>query len=432
MTALDRRRFLHLLGVGAVGMGLSLTGCAHQKPRQEILPKSGRRVIVIGGGFGGTIAAKYVRLIDPSIEVMLIERNPRYVACPFSNEVIAGMRDLATLTFGYDTLAASYGIKLVYDEVIAIELADRAVVTRTGLIRYDRLIVAPGIDFRYDEIEGYDAATTPALLPHAWQAGTQTLLLKRQLESMRDGGTVMISVPLAPYRCPGAPYERACMIAMYLKQHKPRSKLVLLDANPDIVALGPLFRKAWESYYTDLIEYVPGMRVTGVDARSKTLFVEGIKGVTGDVVNFVPPQRAGAIAMQADLVGPNRYWCPVHASTFESTRHAAIHIIGDAAQAGAMPKSGYGANSQAKACAINVVALLNGRPTMDLPGISVCYSAISADEDISISAVFRVANDQILTVPGTVGASSDDFSSARLEHHYAANWLKNILNEMST
>lgn len=423
--ALDRRNFLKLLGASAAS--LPLIGHAGDAPARP-----GRRVVVIGGGFGGTIAAKYVRMLDPAIEVVLIERNRQHVSCPFSNQVIAGIRQISDLTIGYDKLAANYGIKMVCDEVTAIDPAAREVVTKSGKIGYDRLIVSPGIDFRFDEIEGYDPATTPEILPHAWKAGAQTLLLKKQVESMADGGTVIISMPLTPFRCPPGPYERACMIAMYLKKNKPRSKVILLDANPDIVSAGPLFTRAWDAYYKDIIEYLPAKRVTRVDARTKTVFVEGVEGIKGDVVNFVPPQRAGAIAVSSGLVGADRNWCPVKVSTFESTIHNNIHVIGDAAVAGAMPKAGYSANSQAKVCAMNVVALMNGRETMDFTGINTCYSAITEEEDISVAAVYKVAQGNIVAVHDSGGMSPIDFSAARLEHVYAESWLKNILTEMST
>jgi sulfide dehydrogenase [flavocytochrome c] flavoprotein subunit len=422
MNSLDRRNFLKFLGAGAATVGL--TGIAH-----GTTPNSGKRVVVIGGGFGGTIVAKQVRMLDPASEVVLIERNRQHVSGPFSNQVIAGMRQLSDITIGYERLAAKHGIRLVFDEVSAIDPAGRQVITTEGRIGYDRLVVSPGVDFRFEEIEGYDPVSTPGILPHAWKAGDQTLLLKKRLESMSDGGTVIISMPLAPYRCPPGPYERACLIALYLKRHKPRSKLILLDANPEIVSQGALFRKAWDTYYKGMIEYMPSMKVTRVEASSRTLFVEGTFAFKGDVVNLVPPQRAAAIA--SALVGPDRHWCPVHAGTFESTIHKGIHVIGDAALAGAMPKSGYSANSQAKACATNVVALLNGRETMDISGINVCYSAISEEEDISTAAIYRAEKGDIVAVPGSGGVSPLDFSAAKREHLYAESWLRNILTEMS-
>ena len=429
---LDRRSFIKLLGSAS---GIALAGCAAPGVTSgsagEIMAKTGRRVVVVGGGYGGTIAAKYVRMLDSSIEVVMIERNKTYVSCPFSNYYIGGlMNDLSPLTISYDKLAANHGIKMVYTEVTGVDPASKTVVTSAGTLQYDRLIMSPGVDFRTEEIEGYDA-NTPSVIPHAWKAGEQTILLRKQLEAMADGGTVIISMPLTPYRCPPGPYERACLIANYLKQHKPKSKLVLLDANPDVVSKKPLFTKAWNDFYKDIFTYVPGKKVTKVDAAAKSLVVEGLEDHKGDVVNFIPPQRAGAIAVKAGLVGPDKNWCPVDATTFESTIHKGIHVIGDASVAGAMPKSGYSANSEAKVCAQNVVNLMNGKEVVELSGINVCYSALNGEQSVSIAGVYKVAEGKIIGVPNSGGISPADFSTTKLEHIYAESWLRNILTEMS-
>jgi len=428
---LDRRSFLKLIGAGAGAAGLPMIGRA-----AEIMPKSGRRVVVIGGGYGGTIAAKYVRMMDKSIEVVLIERNKQFISCPFSNFYIAGlMNDMSTLTIGYDKLAANHGIKMVYDEVTAIDPAAKLVATKGGTVAYDHLIVSPGIDFRTEEIEGYDA-NTPQLIPHAWKAGEQSTILRKQLLDMPDGGKVIISMPVTPYRCPPGPYERACLIATYLKRHKPKSKLFLLDANPDVVSKKPLFTKAWNEYYKGIFEYVPAKKVTRVEAKDKNVVVEGIEDHKGDVVNLIPPQRAGNIAVAAGLVGDDKKWCPVNPVTFESAKHKFIHVIGDAcappSEGAPMPKSGYSANSQAKVCAANVVAMMNGKETVDLSGINVCYSAVSDTESVSIAAVYKVANGKITAVPNSGGISPADFSLTKMEHIYGESWLKNILTEMSS
>lgn len=428
---IDRRNFLKLLGAGA-GAG-SLYGCAGAPAVSvvsEILPKTGRRVVVIGGGYGGTIAAKYVRMYDRSIEVVLIERNRQFVSCPFSNLYIGGiMKDLTPLTIGYDKLAANHGIKMVYDEVTAIDPAAKKVVVRGGTIAYDQLIVSPGVDFRLDEIKGYDPKQTPDVMPHAWKAGEQTLLLRNQLVAMKDGGTVLITVPLTPYRCPPGPYERASMIAMYLKQSKPKSKLIVLDSNPDIVSKAGLFKKGWAKHYPGILEYRGAKKVTEVDTKSKTVLVEGLEAVTGDVINLIPPQRAGHIAVAAGLVGPDKNWCPVNPTTFESTIHKGIHVIGDASIAGAMPKSGYSANSQAKACALNLVAAMNGKELTEFSGINTCYSFITAKEAVEVTGVYKVDKGAIVAAAGSVGVSPD---LSELEAIYAESWLKNILTEMST
>ena len=427
---LDRRSFLKLVGAAAGAAGavsLPLIGQA-----AELMPKSAKRVVVIGGGYGGTIAAKYIRMMDKSIEVVMIERNDHFVSCPFSNLYIGGiLTDLNPLTIKYDKLAANHGVKVVQAEVTAIDAAGKTVTTSKGTIAYDRLVVSPGIDFRLDEMKGYDAAAME-VMPHAWKAGPQTVLLRKQLVAMKDGGTVVMTVPLAPYRCPPGPYERASMIAHYLKKNKPKSKLVVLDANPDITSKGGLFKKGWKDNYEGIIDYRPAKKVTEVDAKAMAVMVEGLEEVKGDVINVIPPQRAGQIAVAAGLVGDDKNWCPVSANTFESTKQAGIHVIGDACIAGAMPKSGYSANSEAKVCAMNIVALMNGKETTELSGINTCYSYITDKEAVSVAAVYAVKEGKIIAVPNSGGVSPADFSAAKVEAVYAESWLKNILTEMST
>ena len=436
----DRRSFIKMLGTAS---GAALAGCAGAPvagsgapmvasgSAGELMPKSGRRVVVVGGGYGGTIAAKYIRMMDASIEVVLVERNDHFVSCPFSNLYIGGiLKDLSTLTIRYDKLAANHGIKVVQAEVTSIDAAAKTIVTSKGKLAYDRLVLSPGVDFRLEEMKGYDAAAMD-IMPHAWKAGPQTVLLRKQLEAMPDGGTVIITVPLAPYRCPPGPYERANMIAYYLKQHKPKSKLIMLDANPDVTSKGPLFKKGWKENYPNF-EYRGAKKVTEVVAGSKTVIIEGLEDVKGDVVNVIPPQRAGQIAVAAGLVGDDKNWCPINGTTFESTKAPGIHVIGDSSNAGAMPKSGYSANSEAKICATNIVALMNGRETTDMSGINTCYSYINDKQAISVAAVYTVKEGKIIAVPNSGGVSPADYSAAQLEAVYAESWLRNILIEMST
>ncbi len=435
---LDRRNFIKLMGSAS---GLALAGCATEggapgvATTGEIMAKSGgRRVVVIGGGYGGAIAAKYVRMMDASIEVVLIERNRQFVSCPFSNFYITGLApDMGALTIGYDKLAANHGVKMVYDEVTAIDPAAKKVVTKGGTLAYDRLIVSPGVDFRTEEIEGYDEHT-PHMMPHAWKAGEQSTILRNQLMAMPNGGKVIISMPLTPYRCPPGPYERASLVAQYLKKHKPKSKVILLDANPDIVSKKPLFAKAWKEFYPGILEYVPGKKITKVDAKNKTVFVEGIEDIKGDVVNLIPAQRAGHIAVAAGLVGDDKKWCPITPVSFESTKHPGIHVIGDAcaipSDGPPMPKSGYAANSQAKVCATNVVNLMNGKEMVDFSGINVCYSAISDHQSVTIAQVFKLVNGKVKSAATAI--SPADFSLGVAEHTFGESWLKNILTEMST
>ena len=430
---IDRRSFLKMTaGAGAAGV---LYGCASTGPSgstAEVMPKTGRRVVVVGGGYGGTIAAKYIRMMDKSIEVVLVERNDHFVSCPFSNLYIGGlMKDLSPLTIRYDKLAANHGIKLLQAEVTGVDAASRTDVTSKGTLKYDHLVLSPGVNFRTEEVKGYNLATTPDVIPHAWKAGPQTVLLRKQLEAMPAGGNVVLTIPLAPFRCPPGPYERTSMIAMFLKQHKPKSKIIVLDANPDIVSKKGLFLKGWKKHYEGIIDYRPAKKVTEVDVASKTVLIEGLEDVKGAVVNLIPPQRAGQIAVAAGLVGADKNWCPVNPTTFESTIHKGIHVIGDACVAGAMPKSGYSANSEAKACATNIVNMMNGRELVDFSGINTCYSFLSAKEAVEVTGVYKVDKEKntIIAVPGTVGVSPD---LSELEAVYAESWLKNILTEMST
>ncbi|BBO20248.1 MAG: cytochrome c [Rhodocyclaceae bacterium] len=427
---MERRSFLKLIGAGAgLGAASVMTGCAGLGMEG---PTGGRRVVVVGGGYGGTIAAKYIRMMDKSIEVVLIERNDHFVSCPFSNLYLGGLlKDLSSLTINYDKLAANHGIKFVQAEVTGVDAAAKLVRTSRGDIRYDKLVLSPGIDFRTEEIKGYNLASTPDVMPHAWKAGPQTVLLRKQLEAMPAGGTVVMSIPLAPFRCPPGPYERASMIAMFLKQHKPKSKIVVLDANPDIVSKKGLFLKGWKKHYEGIIDYRPAKKVTEIDAAKKTVLIEGLEDVRGDVVNLIPPQRAGAIAVAAGVVGPDKNWCPINPTTFESTVKKDIHVIGDACIAGAMPKSGYSANSEAKTCATNIVNAMNGRELVDMSGINTCFSYLSAKEAVSVTGVYLVdkAKSAIVAAPGSVAVSPD---LSELEAIYAESWLKNILTEMSS
>lgn len=439
---LDRRNFIKLLG-GASGLAIAGHAAAQAKAGSaavsagsaaEIMPKgSARRVVVIGGGYGGTIAAKYLRMLDKSIEVVLIERNKEFVSCPFSNFYIAGlMPDMKALTIKYDKLAANHGIKMLHAEVTAIDAAAKMVATSQGRLAYDRLIVSPGIDFMTDGIEGYDAKSAE-IFPHAWKAGPQSALLRKQLQSMKDGGTVVISMPLVPFRCPPGPYERSCLIASYLKKHKPKSKLILLDANPDVVSKKPLFVKAWKDYYKDNFQYIGG-QATKVDNKTKTLVIDNFDDYQVDVINLIPPQRAGNIAVVAGLTDAGKRWCPVDAVSFESTILKGIHVLGDAtllpSDGGAMPKSGYSANSQAKVCAMNVVALMNNQQTTQMTAINACYSGVSETESVSVSHVFKVVGGRIKITASAV--SPVDFSLGKIEKAYGESWLKNVLVEMST
>lgn len=425
MNRLSRRNFLSLLGgtaaTGLLGFPAACPGAYKA------------RVVVVGGGYGGATAAKYLRLIDPRIEVVLIEKDEKFISCALSNEVLAGERTLSSLSFNYGALAVYYGVNVAHDEVTRIDAIRRLAFTRSGQeYPFDRLIVAPGVNFRWDEIEGYDN-TAAQLLPHAWNAGEQTLLLRRQLEAMPDGGRIYIVAPPNPYKCPPGPYERAALIAHYLKQHgKGHSKIIILDAK-DSFAKQALFEQGWEQHYPGMISWVPASedgRVLGVDAEKRTLYTEfGVH--KGDVVNVIPPQKAGRIAEQAGLTD-GQGWCLVDQQTFESKNRENVHVIGDACIAGKMPKSGYSANSQAKVCAAAIGALIDGAEPPLPSYINTCYSIIAPDYGISVAAVYRLENGKIVAVEGAGGTSPLNASAweRKMEATYARSWFDNITSDI--
>lgn len=422
---MNRRSFIKLVGAAA---GIGLAGFPYISSAKELMAKKGRRVVVVGGGYGGSIAAKYIRMNDPSIEVVMIERDKTYVSCPFSNLVISGVRDIRDNMITYDKLGANHGIKVVYGEVTAVDVAAKKIHLASGTIAYDRLILSPGIDFRFEELEGYDPAGTPKVIPHAWKAGEQTLLLRKQLVDMPDGGTVVLTIPLAPYRCPPGPYERISQIAWYLKNNKPKSKIIVLDANEAIVSKGPLFMKAWDTHYKDMVDYRAAHKVVKVNTKNRSVDT-GVEEIKGDVVNVIPPQRAGLIAQKAGVVGEDRKWCPVDPLTFESTIAPNVHVIGDSCNAAPMPKSGYAANSQAKVCALNVVQLMNGQEPLPPSHVNVCYSFVTDKDAIYVSAVYKVEGGKTIAIPNSGGVSGEQ---QELNGIHAQSWIKNILHEMST
>ena len=410
---MKRRDFLKVAGA------LSLAGCATTTPSKA-------RVVVIGGGFGGATAAKYLRLWDPSMDVVLIEREDAFVSCPISNLVLSGYSTMQEISRGYDGLRR-HGVQVVRDEALAIDAERKTVrLARGGDIAYERLIVSPGIDFTYGEIQGYEAAMQTGRVLHAWKAGPQTVALRRQLEELRNGGVVLLSIPLAPYRCPPGPYERASMIAAYLKQAKPRSKLLVLDANPDVTSKGPLFKRAWADLYKDVLEYRGNARAIGVDAQSMTVKLE-VEDVKGDVLNVVPPQRAGDIAAKAGLITHNNRWCDVDWRSMESKKVPGIHVLGDATlSAPLMPKSGSMANNHAKIAAAAILEQLNGRAPQPEPQIiNTCYSFVSEKEAIRVSSVHRwdAKDGTLKPVPGSGGVSA---ARSEAEGQYAWNWARTI------
>lgn len=418
MPQLRRRHLLTAAAAGAVT--LALPGCA-----TSTHPKA--RVVVIGAGFGGATAAKYIRQWAPEIEVVLIEREAAFVSCPLSNLVLGGTQTIESLTTGYDTLQKKYGVRLVRGEAQTIDAAARQVRLANGeIIKYDRLIVSPGVDFLFDQVPGLQTAEAQARVLHAWKAGPQTVALRRQLEALPDGGVFALHIPKAPYRCPPGPYERAAQVAFYFKQHKPRSKVLVLDANPDLVSKKALFLKAWNERYVGIVEYRPNSELVRVDAATNTIETT-LDVVKAGVLNVVPPQQAGRIAQTAGLINTGNRWCGVNFQTFESTAAPGIHVLGDAtASAPGMPKSGFMANNHAKVAADAVIALIQGREPSPVPIIAnTCYSFVSDTDAVHVASVHKWDAGQKTLVP-VQGAGGLSPAANPLEGQYARSWASNI------
>ena len=416
--SMQRRDFLKAGVAAAAAAGLA--GCAG-------MPGGGAkaRVVVVGGGYGGATAAKYIRILDPSIEVVLVEPNEAFVSCPISNLVLGGFKSMADITTPYTGLSANHGVRIVRDMATAIDADKRQVRLAKGeTLAYDRVIVSPGIDFIAGAIPALASADAQERVPHAWKAGPQTVALRRQLEAMRDGGVYVLAIPQAPYRCPPGPYERACQVAAYFKARKPRSKVLILDANADVTSKGPLFKKAWAELYQGIVEYRGNSRAVDVDLRGGTVKLE-FDDVKGDVLNVVPPMKAGAIADR--FITANNRWCGVDWLTFESQAAKGVHILGDATlSAPVMPKSGHMANGHGKACAAAVVALLNGEAPNPAPTLTnTCYSFVSESEVVHVASVHKydTKDRTFKTVPGSGGVSA---GRNELEAGYALNWARNI------
>jgi len=425
---ITRRKFVQAAGAATA---IGVAGVPH------LALGASKKVVVVGGGTGGATAAKYIRMADPSVEVTLIEANKHYYTCYLSNEVLSGERTLDSIKFGYTGLAG-HGVKVVNDIVTGIDAGKKMVMTKGGKsFAYDRCVVAPGIDFKWEAIDGYDADVAETIT-HAWKAGSQTATLRNQLKAMKDGGTVVICPPPNPFRCPPGPYERASQIAMYLKYNKPKSKILILDPKDKFSKFG-LFTGAWKKLYgfgTDnsMINWVGGAaggKVESVNAGAMSVQAE-VEEYKADVLNVIPPQKAGKIAFDAGLTEGD--WCPVNVLTFESTLHAGIHVIGDAAIATAMPKSGYAANSQAKVCAAAVAAMLNGKEPGTPSYVNTCYSIAGEDYGFSVAAVYRLSADgkTIAGVEGAGGLTPGDASAEQRKREvlYAHSWFANITSDI--
>ncbi|BAQ16118.1 NAD(P)/FAD-dependent oxidoreductase [Methyloceanibacter caenitepidi] len=417
-----RRRFLATAATAAIAAGL---------PARLKAAGTSARVVVIGGGYGGATVARFLRAADPRLEVTLIEPRRDYYSCAFSNAVIGGLKPYSILRFGYDGVEAA-GVRLVFEKAMRVDPAAKTVRTDGGIVfAYDRLIMAPGIEFIWNAIAGYDEAAAE-IMPHAWKAGPQTLLLRKQIEEMPDDGVVAIAPPTNPFRCPPGPYERASLIAHYLKAHKPRAKVIILDSKESF-SKDLLFRRAWKDLYGDRIEwhgifdYGP---VIAVKPKEMVLVTEA-REFRVDVANIIPPQQAPAIARDAGLADATG-WCPINPVTFESRLQPGIHVLGDASIAGAMPKSAFSANAQGKVCAMQVARLLSGEAPIPTKLDNVCYSLVAPDYGISVAGVYRQGEDAIEAVEDAGGVSPIHASEKfrRSEAGYAGDWFETITRQV--
>jgi len=414
-----RRDFLKLLAAGtAFG---ALPGIAMASEAQG-------RIVIIGGGYAGATAAKYLRLWGGRrLEIVLVEKSPVLISCPLSNLVLGGSKTIDELTFAFSGLDR-YGIRRVQQEVTVIDPELRKVALSNGeTLTYDRLIVAPGIDFILDKLPMLQSAAAQEAVPHAWKAGEQTVNLRRQLEAMPDGGAFVMTIPKAPYRCPPGPYERASQVAFYFKQHKPRAKVIVLDENPEIVSKKGLFTKTWAEMYPGLVDYRPNNAVIDVDVAMRNVKTE-FETVKADVLNVIPPQRAGKVAQAIGAANIDRRWCEVDFVTYESRVVPGVHIIGDSVAA-ALPKSAHMATSQAKVCASAIVSLMAGEAPDPLPVFAnTCYSFVSDTMAMHVANVYRFDASKKIMVSAEGGGVSDRPSEQ--EGNYAQWWARNIWSDV--
>ena len=418
----NRRDFLKIAAASATLLSLPLGAKAAN------LTKG--RVVVIGGGYAGATVAKYLRLWSQGgIQVTVVEPRTQFISCPLSNLVLGGSKQLDELTFGYDMLKSHHGIQWVNDEVLSIDAEKKLVQLKAGTLPYDKVIVAPGIDFNFDQLPMLASREAQAEIPHAWKAGSQTIRLRRQLEMMRDGGVFVMSIPKAPYRCPPGPYERACQVAHYFKQNNPAAKVIVLDANPEITSKKGLFTKVFAENYAGMIDYRPNSAVVEVDVATKTVKTE-FETVQADVLNVIPPQRAGKLAQTAGMANVDKRWCEVDFLTYESKILPNVHVIGDSVSA-ALPKSAHMATSQARVCASAVVALLAQKEPDPAPVFAnTCYSFINDKMAMHVANVYRYDSAKKVMVSAEGGGVSD--KPSELEGSYAQSWAKNIWSDVLT
>ncbi len=425
MMLMKRRDFLKV--GAAAGAMASLYGCAGGG-------KASGHVVVVGGGYGGATVAKYLRMwSEGGVQVTLIERNPTFISCPISNLVIGGQKTMEDITISYEGLRSKWGVRVIQDDVVAVDAAKKTVSLKGGsALSYDRLVLSPGVDFMWDEIPALKSPEAQGKILHAWKAGPQTVALRKQLESMKDGGVYAISIPKAPYRCPPGPYERACLVANYFKQSKPKSKVVILDANEDVMSKKGLFTKAWSDLYKGIVEYRNNSEVKDVEVGSNTAVLEFDK-FKADVLNVIPPHRAGDIARTSGIKLVNNRWVDINWLSMESTSTPGIHVLGDAIfPAPTMPKSGHMANQHGKLAAAAILNMLSGQePNPEPVVMNTCYSFVDSKNVIHVSSVhqYDAATKTVQPVKGAGGVSA---ARNELEGKIALGWAQNIWADMLT
>jgi len=420
--AIDRRDFLKIAASTAL--------VSFPVISKAVASQARGRVVVIGGGYAGATAAKYLRTwSNGGLDVIVIEPRSQFVSCPLSNLVLGGNKNINDLTFGYDLLKSNHGIDWVNDEVVSIDAASRVVKMQQGELAYDRLVIAPGIDFMYEQLPMLQSPQAQELVPHAWKAGKQTVNLRKQLENMKDGGVFVMSIPKAPYRCPPGPYERVCQVAFYLKNHKPNSKIIVLDANAEIISKKGLFTRVFNEMYAGMIDYRPNSSVVDVDVAAKVVKTE-FETVHANVLNVIPPQRAGKIAQIVGAANVDKRWCEVDFLTYESKLVPKVHIIGDSVSA-ALPKSAHMATSQARVCANAIIALMSEKtPDASPVFANTCYSYVSDKMAMHVANVYRYDATKKIMVPAEGGGVSE--KPSELEGNYAQAWAKNIWSDVLT
>ena len=422
MKKISRRHF---------GKIVSSLGVASAFGMPSLVLGASRKVVVIGGGFGGATAAKYLRKLDSNLRVTLVEPNTTYYTCPFSNTVLGGIKSMSDIGHGYGALKNKHGVNVIHARAKSVNGNKTVTLADGSKLSFDRAVVSPGIDFRFDSMPGYDQAATEKM-PHSWQAGPQTALLRKQLEAMPNGGTVLICPPGNPFRCPPGPYERTSLIAHYLKNHKPKSKIVVLDAKEKFSKQG-LFMSGWDLHYGDLIEWraaSAGGKIARVDPMNMQVETEfGME--KGDVINFIPAQQAGNIARVSGLTN-SKGWCPVNQVTFESILLPGVHVIGDSSIAGKMPKSGFSANSQGKVAAASIVSLFDGTEPIEPSYSNTCYSLVTPNHGISVAKVYKISDNSIVGIKGSGGLSpkAENADVRWKEAEYAQGWYDAITQDM--